>query len=384
MLHKADLRDVIFADLQALKNNQIPESHTLDFKRDFPFDKDARTSLACDVVAFANTRGGDLILGADEEGGCISRFVPVKLENRDEALRSLQSALVDLIEPKIPGIHIETVDVPDDEGCIVIVRTPPSFQAPHRVRKNGVFYTRTSTGIDPMDVTTLRSAFLRSETVVEKVRKFRAERIDDLFQRPMSAPLMRNATAVLHVVPIASMLGGLNFDISELYAVAQTLPPPTHEAGRSSRVNLDGVVSTSGTQQETFSYAQLFRNGSVESVMRIQWDNSPVAWVETFEEALVDEHHQSLKDAMLRLGIDGAAAMMLSFVDIGGCPLEAGGTNAAAIAGRVATVPSYYHNLLLPELVVESFVTSSIDIYGPLLDMVWNAAGRSARPPLER
>ncbi|CAM2190002.1 ATP-binding protein [Paraburkholderia sacchari] len=383
MLHKADLRDVTFADLQALKDNQIPESHTLDFKRDFPFDRDARTSLAADVVAFANTRGGDLVLGADEQGGVITQFVPVKLDDKDEALRALQSALTDLIEPKVPGVHLVAVDVPAG-GHIVIVRTPPSFQAPHRVRKSGVFYSRTSTGIDPMDITTLRSAFLRSETAIEKIRSFRAERIEDLFQRPLPARLERRATGVLHVIPLASALGGLNFDISELHPVAQALPPPTREAGRGTRINLDGVLSISATREELFSYTQLFRNGGIESLMPIQWEDSGVAWVGAMEKILLDEHHQALKDAFIKLGMEGAAAVMLSFTDIGGAQLEGNGTRAAAISGRVATVPEYYHSLLLPELVVESFVTSSTDIYGPLFDMVWNAAGRSARPSLER
>ncbi len=99
---------------------------------------------------------------------------------------------------------------------------------------------------------------------------------------------------------------------------------------------------------------------------------------------MLDEHHQTLKDALLKLGINGAAVVMLSFVDIGDCPLESERSRAAATAGRIATGPSYYQNLLLPELVVDSFVSSPADIYGPLFDMVWNAAGRPARPPLER
>ncbi|VWC00975.1 hypothetical protein BLA6860_04831 [Burkholderia lata] len=383
MLHQTDLRDVTFADLQVLKDSQVPESHTLDFKRDFPTERDARVSLAADVVAFANTRGGDLILGADEEGGVISRFVPIELTDVDAALRSLQSTLTDLIEPKIPGVHLEAVEIPDG-GYIVIVRTPPSFQAPHRVRKSGAFYTRTSTGIDPMDIATLRSAFLRSETAVEKIRGFRADRIEGMFERPLPARLERYTTGVLHVVPMASILAGLSFDVSELYAVAQTLPPPSHDSGHSTRINLDGPLTISTASNELYSYTQLFRNGSVESVMRVQWDVGDVAWVSGMEKVLVDEHHRALQDAFLKLGIDGPAVVMLSFTDIGSVSLERAGTPTATRSGRIATIPAYYQNLLLPELVVESFATSSADIYGPLFDMVWNAAGRAARPPLTR
>jgi hypothetical protein len=379
VLNKSDLREVTFVDLQALKDNQVPESHTLDYKRDFPADKDARVSLAADVVAFANTRGGDLILGVAEEGGCISAFTPATISDLDEALRTLQSALTDLIEPKIPDIHLAAVEAPSG-GYIIIVRTPPSFTSPHRVRKNGVFYTRTSTGNDPMDIASIRGAFLRSETAFDKIRGFRDDRVEGLFQRPLPAPLERYATAILHVVPIASVLGGLNFGISDLYAIAQTFPPPTHETGRSARINLDGVMSISATREQLFSYTQFFRNGSIESVMPIQSDGSEVAWVEAFENALVDEHHRALGDALTKLSIDGPVVVMLSFVDIGGCLLESGGTRAMVTSGRVATVPTYYPKLLLPELVVESFGASTAEIYGPLFDMVWNAAGRSGRP----
>ncbi|AOJ87165.1 AAA family ATPase [Burkholderia sp. MSMB0856] len=379
MLGKADLRDVTFADLLALKENQIPESHTLDFKRDFPTEKDARVSLAADVVAFANTRGGDLILGADEEGGVISRFVPIELQNVDAALRSLQSTLTDLIEPKIPGVHLEAIAVPDG-GYIVIVRTPSSFQAPHRVRKSGAFYTRTSTGIDPMDITTLRSAFLQSATATERVRAFREDRVIGLRQRPLSAPLRKGAVSVLHIVPIASILGALNFDINSLHGVAQLLRPPVVAGGWGARINLDGAMSISAVE-ETFSYTQLFRNGSIETVMPVQSNHSSVAWVGALEDALVTEHHhQALVEAHTKLGVEGPAFVMLSFVDIGGAQLEQSNSVAAAIYGDAAVVPAYYANLALPELFVESFVTSAANIYGPLFDMVWNAAGRPARP----
>ncbi|MEX3961649.1 helix-turn-helix domain-containing protein [Paraburkholderia sp. EG286B] len=379
MLSKADLRVVTFADLQALKDNQIPESHTLDYKRDFPFDRDARTNLAADVVAFANTRGGDLILGADEQGGVITQFKPIKLEDKDEALLTLQSALTDLIEPKIPGLHLVAIDVPDG-GHIIVVRTPPSFQAPHRVRKNGVFYSRTSTGIDPMDITTLRSAFLQSATASEKVREFREERIAGLRQRPLSAPLRKGAVGVLQIVPMASILGSMNFSIGNLHGVAQYLRPPLASGVWGSRINLDGAMSISAVD-ETFSYTQLFRNGSIETAMPVQGSHSPVAWVGEFENALVKEHHhEALIEAHTKLGVEGPAFVMLSFVDIGGAPLEGGNSMLTAIHGGPAVVPAYHTNLYLPELFVESFVASSSDIYGPLFDMVWNAAGRHARP----
>ncbi|VVG73172.1 hypothetical protein PAP18089_04175 [Pandoraea apista] len=379
MLQASDIRDVTYHDLVALKENQVPESHTLDYKREFPVDRDARVSFACDVVAFANSRGGDLIFGVEEVKGVVFGFKPIDLVDRDASLLSLQSALTDLIEPKIPGVRFHAVALPEG-GYAVICRTPPSFQAPHRVRKTGVFYTRTSTGIDPMDITTLRSAFLQSAAATEWAREFRAKRLLEVREMPPRAPFKGVALGVLHVLPTASILGGVSFGTDALYSVAQTMNPPINfQFGP--RVNFDGVMSACDSLDETYAYSQLFRDGSIESVMPIQADGQDVAWVDRFKAALTDDgHHEQLKTALSKLGLDGSAFVMLSFIDIGGAELENPRQFSAHIHGRPASVPEKYTSLLVPELYVESFTTSSADIYGPLFDLVWNAAGRRSGP----
>lgn len=378
MLQAVDIRDVTFDDLVALKEHQVPESHTLDYKREFPLDRDARSSFACDVVAFANTRGGDIIFGIDESKGVISGFKPVELEDRDAALLSLQSALTDLIEPKVPGVRFHAVAFPGG-GYIVICRTPVSFQAPHRVRRTGVFYARTSTGIDPMDITTLRSAFLQSATATERATEFRSKRLLQVRDMPRT-PFKDVALGVLHVLPMASMLGGTTFDTDTLYSVAQTMSPPV-KFQFGPRVNFDGVMSACDAGDETYAYSQLFRNGAIESVMPIQADDDDVAWVDRFKAVLTDEgHHEQLMTALSKLGLDGSAFVMLSFIDIGGAKLENPRQFSSHILGRPAAVPERYTSLSVPELYVDSFTTSSVDIYTPLFDLVWNAAGRRSGP----
>ncbi|WP_186172938.1 AlbA family DNA-binding domain-containing protein [Burkholderia gladioli] len=378
MLRKADIRDVTFDDLLSLKENQVPESHTLDFKRDFPLDRDARVSLACDVAAFANSRGGDLVIGAVEAKGVIEEFKPVALADRDEFLLSLQSALTDLIEPKVPGVHLHAVPMPEG-GCVVICRTPPSFHAPHRVRKGGVFYTRTSTGIDPMDITMLRSAFLQSATAMERARAFRQQRLEGVRMAPTRGPLRDGTLAVLHVLPVASLVGGVSIDIETLQNVARnTSPPHANEFGP--RINFDGVMSAYDMPGATFSYTQFFRDGSIESVMPVQTGATDVAWIGVFRDDLQNTHHRQLTRALTSIGLDGPAFVMLSFVDIGGIALEDERYASRRFTGMPASVPIKYRNLLVPELFVESFVSTGPDIYPPLFDFVWNAAGLQRSP----
>ncbi|SEF13838.1 Putative DNA-binding domain-containing protein [Burkholderia sp. WP9] len=77
MIPHARLDAVTEADLQTLIDHGVRESRTLDYKRDWPADRDARTELAKDVCAFANTMGGDLVFGMREEGGAAAAIVPL-------------------------------------------------------------------------------------------------------------------------------------------------------------------------------------------------------------------------------------------------------------------------------------------------------------------
>ena len=76
-----DLRDLSSADIQQICNDQVAEGATLEFKADLPsndgkgkdpwhrgarFSDYARNSLAREIVAFANTFGGALVLGINE------------------------------------------------------------------------------------------------------------------------------------------------------------------------------------------------------------------------------------------------------------------------------------------------------------------------------
>ena len=63
------LNKITEADLSNLISNGIPESPVIDYKRDTyeNSDKGKREFLA-DVSSFANTIGGDIIIGMDEEG----------------------------------------------------------------------------------------------------------------------------------------------------------------------------------------------------------------------------------------------------------------------------------------------------------------------------
>jgi predicted HTH transcriptional regulator len=124
-------------DLDALVTSRTSEDRGLDYKRDLNLARDDdRKELARDILAFANSVGGDLVFGVEEERdadgkttGVPSAIVGVEC-NFDQTKQRLESILRDLIDPRVPGIMIEKVDG-FERGPAIVVRVPRSWAAPH-------------------------------------------------------------------------------------------------------------------------------------------------------------------------------------------------------------------------------------------------------------
>lgn len=101
----------------------------LDFKRDRFGEKENR-EFAFDVASFANTTGGDLILGVDETAGVATSApgLPVDLDLDKEILR-YDGILESVIQPRIPGVRIWPVR--DSSRAFIVVRIPRSVWGPH-------------------------------------------------------------------------------------------------------------------------------------------------------------------------------------------------------------------------------------------------------------
>lgn len=81
------LRPLIGADLDALNADAVqniigfPEDFDLEFKRAPHEGNDAgRKELAYDIAQFANSNGGLLVVGIEEDRGNATGFVPVTLD----------------------------------------------------------------------------------------------------------------------------------------------------------------------------------------------------------------------------------------------------------------------------------------------------------------
>lgn len=151
------LADVDAEDLQALCLEQAIEDEQIDFKEAIPHKQGAdadpwrdnldlkeygRDALLQSVVAFANSYGGDLIVGIRETKGQPGRAESVTpIRECDDAAHRLSQAAAAIIDPPIPNLQFRGVRIQGNDG-VVVMRVPKSRLAPHRLTSKLHCYQR--------------------------------------------------------------------------------------------------------------------------------------------------------------------------------------------------------------------------------------------------
>ena len=369
---------LIEADFLELIENKVPEGKTLDYKVDLKFgDRDKREFLA-DIASFANTAGGHLLIGIKEEGGIPTALPGVELDNPDAEKLKLISLIRDCTEPRIPGVTVNSVPL-QCSRYIIAIHIPKSWAAPHvvSIEKHWRFYARHSSGKYQLDVPELRQAFLMSESLAEKIRRFHTERVGMVISKETPVNLVNGPKFIVHIVPVDAFGSGQQVDVSMLREKEIHFIPLGGVSEYSRRFNLDGYLTfeedSIGDKFNTLAYTQLFRNGIVESVCVDKYeDNSdneiPIVY---FENQLIEFVSLSLQ-SLKKLGVEFPYSLMVTITGVKGFRLDLG-------KGR-----SYSNNskrfidrdvLQLPDVLIEDDDSTPGKIMRPIFDAIWNAAG---------
>lgn len=269
-----NLEDITEADLKSLVESGTAEIKTLEYKERLPGkSNEERKEFLADVSSFANSAGGDLVYGIKESAG-----IPVDVcgleADCDATVLDLEARIRDGISPRISGVHSLSIKLANGKIAFVL-RIPRSYASPHMVTFGGTsrFYARASNGKFQLDIGQIRSAFLASENTSEKIRDFRAERINRILANETPIRLNHTTRLVLQIVPLSAFDRLISIDLKAVcnnrtYPTHSTLCPIGHEIAPVSRINFDGLVLFRPSETaDADGYTLLYRNGIIESTV---------------------------------------------------------------------------------------------------------------------
>ncbi len=367
------LSEITIDDINIIVRDKVPESRSLDYKRELPpLTEAGNKDLLKDISAFANTVGGYLIYGVDEKESVPTEILGVESEDFDKLKQRFENLLRTGADPVIRGVDFHTVDV-NESRKVVIIKIPRSIARPHavRIKEHFRFYGRNSSGVHQLEVEDLRRAFLESETLATKIRSFRSDRLSAISTNETFMPLLSGAKIVLHLIPDSSFELGKRYDFGKEWISDF---PPIYSSGWNRRITFDGIMTYLGNDEKgiVFYYTHVFNNGVLEAVdafsLQIKGEKKIIPFV-GYEEKLIDALNKYL-GSFKKYQIELPAWVCLSLVGVKGYVM---GVDSFWLPGEFHPIDR--DELIISPIRIESYDLPADRILKPAFDSIWNACG---------
>lgn len=375
------LRDIILDSISedAIRNlisNGIPESLTIEYKRDsYGGSDEAKREFLSDVSSFANTIGGDIVIGLDETNGFPTAIVPLSVDV-DAETRRLESIAITGLEPRITNLRIRPVPV--SGGHAIVIRVPRSFIPPHRVIASGSnrFFARAGARKYEPSVEQLRHLFSDIPGMLDHVRAFHVDRLIKVNAAETPIALGQRGKVIVHAIPLPSFADGRMADIFSELRKGTHVPTPLSGFNISPRytMNLDGYLSYTDSSPDTpQAYAQFFRNGAIEGVGELPSDDNMMSRFITrdFTNLIVSRSRQYLDvlkaydlglPVYIFLGLCNADRIVYRYPE----QWDSGWHERGPIGRNIVS---------LPEIYVDDYNVDIIDALKPAFNTLWNGFG---------
>jgi Putative DNA-binding domain len=198
------LNEIEWADLEQLRASGREEDDTIEFKAGFSGGPDyinfsdsqrekAIKGIAKEAIAFLNCRGGDIVIGAEEQNSDNPRiecFKPVP--NASAVADRLAQSLSAVIEPHQSILGVRAIQAAESGEGVIIVRAPSSLRAPHRLTKDKECYIRRGRESVPMQMDEIQDLTLTRSTRTSEILRSLQERFSNMLLDQMHGQNLPN------------------------------------------------------------------------------------------------------------------------------------------------------------------------------------------------
>ena len=259
------------SDLQALIRDEVQESLTLDYKRSAALGKGdkERNNLSKDVSAFANSEGGMLIYGM-EENGHVATAIDAGVDRAKLTKEWLESVSKTTIHPVVDRMLIKQVPLPSkgqNAVAYLLDIEQATSRAPHQAFDHR-YYKRFNFESTPMEDYEVRDLMRRS---IEYGKKYSAAwdlnvevrrlvsaldergKLDNSAYLPRDRLIIRVSDAlrsagsavVLLEKPLRNKVAELINKIDDFNHKIETVDPGQHENARLNQILKDHLLAAS-------------------------------------------------------------------------------------------------------------------------------------------
>jgi len=272
-------------DISRLVDNQVKESKTLDYKRDFKLEEKDRKEFLYDIASMFNTDGGCIIYGIEElkdekkqNTGTPKAIYGITIENEDKMFQKIEDIVKSNTEPSICSLELKKIII--GELVVLVIGIPKNLGLPCMVTLDNTnrFYKRKNTGKYAVDVYELNQMFMQNMVLKNSVEKFRYDRTDKVISGKIIPNIDIETSFFAHIFPF-SFINDQIIDLSTIKTIKDILitMKPLYASGWDSMYNLDGFATfctkyiedknslrQNKFEDRTISYNQLLRNGIYE------------------------------------------------------------------------------------------------------------------------